>query len=406
MKIEFIPIDYDYFDLDGRNYIKVIGRNNSGKRVCIIDSCDTYFWAILKEKVKPKEIAKLIEKISKIKLDVKGRKTEVERVEQHNKKFLGKEVTALKIFATNYKDMHEIAEQLGMPEIEKRRGYDIGFISHYIIEKKLNPLCWYEIEGEIIDNTTEFNGIADSLDVDLCIKVDSLAPLKKEGFSPKVLAFDIEADEFKIGEGEIIMVSVVSDNFRKVISCKKHKELPDVEYVKDEEALLKRFAEIVKKISPDFITGYFSDGFDFPYIKARADKYKIRLNLGIDGSQIKFSRGVMTTARIDGIVHVDLLRFIQTAYSQYMSSETLSLNEVANEFLGEGKKSFEFKHSSKIKGDEWERYFEYNLQDSVLTYRLFEKLWPDILEFTRIMQEPVFDVSRNGMSRKDRKSVV
>ncbi len=400
MKIDFIPIDYDYFDFEGRNYAKIIGRDKAGKRVCIIDSCDVYFWAILKEKTKEKEINKLKGKIGKIKLHVKGRETEVEKVETHKKNFLGKEVTALKIFATNYKDLHDIADKLGMPEIEKRRGYDLGFITHYIIEKKLVPLCWYEITGEIIDNTTEFGGIANSLDVDLCIKVGSLTSIKREKFLPKVLAFDIEADEFKIGEGEILMVSMVSENFKKVITWKKcmERKIPNVECVKDEQELLKRFAEIIKKTSPDFITGYFSDGFDLPYIKARADKYKIKLDLGLDGSSIKFSRGIMTTARIKGIVHIDLLRFIQTAYSQYMSSETLSLNEVANEFLGESKKEFEFKHSSKIDGDEWIKYFEYNLHDSILTYRLFEKIWPDLSEFSRIMQEPVFDVSRNGMS--------
>ena len=27
MKFQFIPIDYDYFDFQGRNYIKIIGRN-------------------------------------------------------------------------------------------------------------------------------------------------------------------------------------------------------------------------------------------------------------------------------------------------------------------------------------------------------------------------------------------
>jgi len=398
MKTEFIPIDYDYFDFEGRNYAKIIGRDSKGKRVCIIDSCDVYFWAILKEKTKQKQIEKLIEKISKIKLNIKGRHTKVEKVEVHEKNFLGKRVTALKIFATNYKDLHDIADKLGMPEIEKRRGYDLGFISHYIIEKKLNPLCWYEIEGEIIDNTTEFGGIASSLDVELCIKLESHKSIPDRKFSPKVLAFDVEADEFKIGEGDILMISLVSENFKKVITWKKHKEIPNVEYVKNETELLKRFVEIVKKISPDFITGYFSDGFDFPYLKARADKNKVKLDIGIDGSQIKFSRGIMTTAKIDGIVHIDLLRFIETAYSQYMSSETLSLNEVANEFLGESKKDFEHKHSSKINGDEWEKYFEYNLHDSILTYRLFEKIWPDLLEFSRIMQEPVFDVSRNGMS--------
>jgi DNA polymerase I/DNA polymerase-2 len=398
MKTDFIPIDYDYFDFEGRNYAKIIGRDSKGKRICIVDTCDVYFWAILKEKIKQKAINKLIEKISKIKLDIKGRQTKVEKVELHEKHFLGKKVKALKIFATNYKDLHDIADKLGVPEIEKRRGYDLGFISHYIIERELNPLCWYEITGEVIDNTTEFNGIANSLNVDLCIKVESLAPLKKEGFSPKVLAFDVEADEFRIGEGEILMISLVTGDFKKVITWKKHKEIPNVEYVKNEKELLERFVEIIKKISPDFITGYFSDGFDLPYLKARADKNKVKLDIGIDGSSIKFSRGIMTTGKINGIVHIDLLRFIETAYSQYMSSETLSLNEVANEFLGESKKDFEHKHSSKINGDEWEKYFEYNLHDSVITYKLFEKIWPDLLEFTRIMQEPVFDVSRNGMS--------
>ncbi len=259
MKIEFIPIDYDYFDFEGRNYAKVIGRDKNGKRVCIIDSCDVFFWAILKDKVSLKQIKKLQEKIEKIKLDVKGRKTKVEKTEVHEKNFLGKKVKAIKIYATNYKDLHDIADKLGMPEIEKRRGYDLGFISHYIIEKKFNPLCWYEIDGEILNNSLEFGGIDSSLDVDLCIKVNSINEIKKENFAPKVLAFDIEADELKIGEGEILMISLVSENFKKVITWKKHKKIPYVEYVKDEAELLERFVSVVKEISPDFITGYFSD---------------------------------------------------------------------------------------------------------------------------------------------------
>lgn len=398
MKIEFIPIDYDYFDFEGKNYAKIIGRDSKGKRVCIIDSCDVYFWAILKEGLSEKQIEKLRAKIEKIQLDEKGRKTKVEKTEVHEKIFLGKKVKALKIFATNYKDMHDIADKLGMPEIEKRRGYDLGFITHYIIEKKLNPLCWYEIEGEVLSNSLEFGGIDSCLEVDLCIKANSIKQIEKENFSPKILAFDIEADDIKIGNGEILMVSLVAENFKKVITWKKNKELPNVEYVKDEAELIEKFVEYVKKISPDFLVGYFSDGFDIPYLKARADKYKIKLSLGLDGRVPKFSRGIMTTAKIDGIVHIDLMKFIETAYSQYMLSESLSLNEVANEFLGESKKDFEFKNSSKIDGDEWGKYFEYNLQDSALTYKIFQKVWPDLIEFTKIMQEPVFDVSRNGMS--------
>jgi len=398
---DFIPIDYNYFDFEGRNYARITGRNGKGKRICVVDSCNVYFWAILKENINKVRINKLIKKTEKIKLDVKGRQTKVEKVELHEKNFLGRKVKALKIFATNYKDLHDIANKLGVPEIEKRRGYDLGFITHYIIEKRLNPSCWYKISGEILDNSLEFGGIGPNLDVDSCIKANSITPAKEKDFSPKVLAFDIETDEFQIGKGKILMISLVSENFKKVITWKAEKVssgLDYVEHVKDEAELLEKFVEYVKKISPDFITGYFSDGFDLPYIKARAMKHNVKLSLGIDGTQPKFSRGRMITAKINGIVHVDLLRFIQTAYSQNMQSETLSLNEVAGEFLGESKKEFEHRHSSKIKEHEWEDYFEYNLQDSILTYNLFKKFWPDLLEFTRVMKEPVFDVSRNGMS--------
>ena len=154
------------------------------------------------------------------------------------------------------------------------------------------------------------------------------------------------------------MISLVSDNFKKVITCKKP-ELKDklnfVEHVKNEEQLLERFVHYVKSLKPDFLTGYFSDGFDMPYIKARAEFHKMKLPLGLDGSQPSFHRGAVMTCRIDGLVHVDLLKFVDTAYSQYMQSETLGLNEVALELLGEGKRDHEFKKSQAIKAPKLNR---------------------------------------------------
>jgi DNA polymerase elongation subunit (family B) len=400
MKSTFIPIDYDYFDWKGRNYVSIFGRDNSGKRVCIIDDCDVYLWAVLDSRVSEKQIEKLINKILKIQLDLKGRKTKVEKVEVKEKNFSGKAVKALKIFATNYKDLHEIANHLDFKEIEKRRGYDLGYITHYIIEKQLTPLNFYEVEGDILNNSEEFGGIDMALDVDMCIKVNSFKQIKNLNFKPKTLAFDIETDELEIGKGEILMVSLVSENFKKVLTWKKSSQKQDyVEYVEDECELLEKFVEYVKYVSPDFLVGYFSDGFDMPYLKSRASKFNLKLPLGLDGSQPIFSRGANLSAKIKGITHVDLLRFIKTAYAQYMKSETLSLNEVAKEFLGDKKKEFEFKHSSNIKENEWEKYFEYNLHDSVLTYQLFEKFWPDILEFSRTIQEPSYDLSRAGLSK-------
>ncbi len=398
MKTSFIPIDYDYFDWKGKNYAKLVGRNEKGEKICLIDSCPAYLWAILKENLKQPKINQIIGKIKTITISSKQRKTKIEKIEIKDKNFLGKKVKALKIYATNYKDLHEIASNLKFPEIENRRGYDLGFITHYIIEKQLLPLQWYEVSGELLNNSHEFGGIDMALNVSQCIKAKEINPIKEKQFSPNILAYDIETDEFKIGEGEILMISLVGKNFKKVLTWKKTKNHADyIEEVKDEAELLEKFCEYVKKTNPDFLVGYFSDGFDLPYLKARAEFHKTKLSLGIDQSQPKFSRGINLTGKINGIVHIDLLKFVKTAYSQYMQSETLSLNEVAKEFLGDTKKQFKFQHSSKIK--DWNKYFEYNLHDSVLTYQLFEKFWPDFIGFSNVIQEPIFDISRNGMSK-------
>jgi len=414
MKTQFIPIDYDYFDFNERNFIRIFGRDSGGRRICVIDSCPVYFWAILTPEAakSKKKIDKLVKKIEKIQLDVKGRHTRVEAVEVHDKNFLGRQVKALKIFATNYKDLHDIADELDFDEIEKRRGYDLGLVTHYIMEKNINPLHWYELEGEVLDNSQELGGIGMAVETDICLKADKFKEIDKdkpvEKFKPKVLAYDIETDEMKIGEGEILMISLVSENFKKIItwdkdgekSSKLSEDIKDyVEYVEDEAELIEKFVEYTKDVSPDFLVGYFSDGFDLPYIKARAEKFNMKLPLSLDGTQPRFSRGGgILTGKIKGMPHTDLWKFIRTAYSQYLNSETLSLDEVSKELLGNKKEEFKLKHSSNLREADWENYYRYNLQDSVLTHDLFMKVWRDMAEFTRIIKAPVVEVSRNGMS--------
>ena len=119
--INFIPIDYDYFDYQGRNYAKIVGRDDNGKSVCLIDSCDVYFWAIVNEGVSEKKIDNVCKKIEKIVVSNKVRQSKVLKTEVHNKNFLGKEYRAIKIFITNAKDAHDIADEIGFKEIFKRK---------------------------------------------------------------------------------------------------------------------------------------------------------------------------------------------------------------------------------------------------------------------------------------------
>jgi len=398
MESMFIPLDYDYFDWQGKNYVKIIGKNEKGKRVCIINSFEPYFWVLLKP-CSSKKTQQLIKQIEKIKIKNKTRTTVVLKTEIKDKNFLGKQVKAIKVFISNYKDGHAVADQLGNPEILCRRGYDIHLITKYIINKKVKPLTWYKVKGEILNNSLEFGGIDASLDVEYCLKANNIELADSQpSFSPKILAYDIETDEFEIGKGNILMISLVGKNLKKVLTWKPTSNKPYIETYKDEADMLEAFVEHVKKYDPDILTGYFSDGFDLPYLRARAEKNKVRLSLGLNGSQPRFSRGAMLTGKINGIIHLDLLRFIQTAYSQYLKSETLSLNEVASELLGEKKLDFNPYEHAKSKKKNWNEFAAYNLQDSVLTFKLTEKLWPDLLELTKIIEEPTFNISRAGLS--------
>lgn len=398
MQINFIPLDYDYFDWQGKNYVKIIGRDYKGRKVCIIDSFESYLWAILKQDVKEGKVKELMEKIQKIKVKSPARITRVLKTELHKKKFLSKDVTAIKIYISNYKDAHDIADKIGFKEIEARREYDIPLITKYIIDKKVKPLHWYKIEGELLNNSLEFGNLDSALDVDICLKAENIKESEKHEFSPKILAFDIETSEFEIGKGEILMISLFGKNFKKVLTWKEKGKEDYVENFKDEADMIEAFVKYIKEQNPDILVGYFSDGFDLPYLRARAEKNKVKLAVGVDNSQPVFSRGTLMTGKIKGIVHIDLLRFIQTAYSQYLQSETLSLNEVASELLNEKKLDFNPFENVRSKKIDWQEFFAYNLQDSALTYKLSDKLWPDLLEITKITQEPLFNISRAGLS--------
>ncbi|MEM3405380.1 MAG: DNA-directed DNA polymerase [Candidatus Pacearchaeota archaeon] len=390
MKISFIPLDYDYFEFENRIYLKIFGKNDEGKNCCLIDEYENFFYVLCK---KPEDLLKKIKSIKEIK-----------KAEIIKKNFLGREVEAIKVYC-NLREIENIKEKIKKfdKNIETKER-DINIITKYIIEKKLKPLFWYDIEVEFITEKDLF-GILNSLNVNFVFKIKKIYNKEKENikkFFPKVLSFDIETDNFEIGKGEILMISFVSDNIKKVLTWKHESKKDFVEYCRNEKEVIEKFQDYVKKIDPDIITGYFSDGFDFPYLRTRAEKLKINFILSRDNSKVLFSGRTEKHSKIKGRIHVDLLKFIETYYSQYLQSETLSLNEVSSELLGEKKLNFDKKNNineKKLKKEDWEDYFDYCLQDSLLTYKLFQKLWPDMLEFTRIIHEPLYNISRFGISQ-------
>ena len=398
-KVRFILYDIDYQDINGKTYIRLWGRTHDGKKCCFFDICDSFFYLIPKERV---DIKKYIEKIKKVKLNIGNRVAAVTKVEIVNKNYVGKSVKAIKIYVSNHKDVIPIKEIVkDFSETEEKLETDINFITRYILEKNVKQLQWHNAE---IESMT----IKNKIDVDITGRIKKIDFINsEETFEPSVLGFDIEVSDMDASNGEILMVSIANKRFKKVITWKHFKNKPEsVEFVKDEAELINRFKQVIKNEKPDFLVGYFSDGFDMPYLRHRADKLGIKLNLGVDGSNITFIRGVVSSTKIAGIIHIDLFKFVNNVISPSLQSETLTLNEVATELLGDkkleinlGKINKELKRTKgKLKEAEWLRYSLYNLQDSILAAKLFEKLWPNISEMTRIVEEPVWLVSRSTYS--------
>lgn len=401
MNVKFIPLDFDYFDINGKAIIRIWGRTDSGKRICVIDSTPSYFWIIPQEDI---DLERYIKKIKSVEVEHANRLARVIDVKKKKKKYLEKEVNALQVFINNPKDAKVISDIIKeFPQTRHRRELDINFITRYILDKNVKPLTWQDVEGnEILDMKYG------DPDVDIILEAEKIkeSTIQKE-FKPKILAFDIETDGFEIGKGKILMVSLADGTVRKVFTWKHFKNPPkEVEFVKDEEELIEKFLEFIKNYKPDVITGYFSDAFDFPYLRARADKFKIKMDLGLDHSNIRFIRGILPTCEIRGLIHVDIYKFVHNILAPTLQSETISLNDVAKELIGDQKVKIDLtkitkelqSSKGKLQDLELRKFTLYNLQDSVLTAKLFEKLWPNISELTKTVNEPVFDVSRTTYS--------
>ncbi|MCH7850972.1 MAG: ribonuclease H-like domain-containing protein [Nanoarchaeota archaeon] len=401
MKIKFVPIDFSSFDFEGRNIVRIIGRTENGKRICILDSYEPNFWIIMKDDSK-RAVDKVLLKLSKI--DVKDcvGSGVVLKTKVLDKKFLGKSVRVIRVYIQNHKDLGEFTKALGdMNEIEYRREMDINIITKYIKEREVEPLVWHEIEVVPL-GLEDFGGYVDFVNIDSCYSAKSFKKLKDEkAFVPKILSYDIETSEFDSSKGEILSIGIHGSKISKVFTWKKTTGGSKfLEFFKDEAAMLEGFVLFVKEYEPDILTGYFSDGFDLPYLKARSKSKKIRLALGVDSSEPVFSRGRIPTGRISGVVHVDLFRFIDAVFAQYMQTESMGLNGVAKELIGEGKDDFDFNKltTGKMTNKDWNEFFSYNLQDAVITYKLARKIWPDMVEFASILKEPLFNVTRNRMA--------
>ncbi|RME78698.1 DNA polymerase, partial [Candidatus Woesearchaeota archaeon] len=235
-----------------------------------------------------------------------------------------------------------------------------------------------------------------------CYTLKSIAQLDDTTYTqPTLLAFDIETynpnkQMSDPAQHPIIQLSLYGAGFEKVITWKDVNGYgPSVEVVENEEELLKKFAQYVNVKQPDILTGYFSDGFDFPYILKRAQKHKIKLDINLDYTSPRFGRGNQSSVEMTGIIHLDILNFIRRVTRMNLKTDSLKLDAVAQELLGEKKNEIDIENLAEY----WDNsdpklaeFAKYCLKDSQLTYEITQMLMPNIVEFVKLISLPIADI--------------
>ena len=394
-KITFFPLDINYKIENNKAVVYLFGRTTDNKQVCVMDkNFEPYFYVI------PHKGKDVEEKLNKIKVERNKELSEVVRTEKVKKRFLGKEVNAIKVYVKLPRDVPVIRDVIKDWEIlESVNEYDIRFKKRYLIDQNITPLVAVEATGEFVKHRSRVP----------VLKADKIEQKGDESLeAPRVLAFDIETyslsgKNIEPLKNPILMISFYGAKFKKVITWKKFKtKLDYVEFVKSEVELIEKFKEIINEYKPDVLTGYFSDGFDLPYIQTRADKYKIKLDIGLDFSELSVTTRRNTACNIAGINHLDIFKFIRKIIGPSMDTSAMNLNSVAAELIGEKKIDVDLDNLSAVwdkKPDELGIYCEYNLHDSYLTFKLAEKMMPNIIELVKIVGLTIPELARMGFSQ-------
>ncbi len=371
--MNFQILDADYTYRDGRPVVRLYGRDESGNSVCCsVPDFEPYFYA----KAEP-EMAGILQ----------------EKFKEHIKKiepvllyepigYFKNPVSMLKVILFDPKGVPVIRD-----EVRKIVGdvyeTDILFRNRYMIDNGLGGMGWAKAEhaGDSIDASTLSSIMITSRKVE---HVDILknAPLRNLAFDIECLPLDgaMPAPE----KSPIILLSLAFEPDFKgkktlVLVGKRTGMDGNIESCGSEEAMLRRFFEIIREYDPDILVGYNSSGFDIPYIVERIKTLnrkgaRIEPLMGRDGKSVYYKKfGNTTRVSVMGRITVDVLPLLRREFSlkQY------TLRNAAKELLETEKLDIPFLEMEsywKDDGEKLSKFIEYARRDSELALLFLLKL--------------------------------
>ncbi len=393
-KFNFYPLEIDHRIEGDTPYILLFGRTDTGSRICVKSEFYPYIWIVPKESSSFNDTLQVIKTINEV---------NIKEIIVDEKLVKGAPSQAIKVTLQTPDLVPQLRKILEDKHISFYEA-DILFTRRFIIDKDIIMFQEYIVEGEETSPLTHCK----------CILASSITQGEKTYADySKILSIDIEVYPHDTNRDQpVLMIAFSSLNFKKVLTWKRIPEKDilaggmggTIEVVDGEAELITRFKEVIREFEPDIITGYFTDGYDFPYLYTRAEKYKIKLDLGLDGSQLKFGKGARQDVRINGILHLDAFNFTKNLLHDSLKSlESLKLDEVGKALLGIGKHDVNILQLGKAwDNNDIEKLVEfckYNLQDTEIARELCIQTMPSLVEMVKVVGLSPFDVSRMSLSQ-------
>lgn len=410
MELSFQLIDCDYTMINNSPIVRLFGKTKNGKTSCVFyKNYYPYFFIQPKKNSRDEVINFLKNKFSNLILNI-------EDVE----KFLpmGYQQTKNKLIKITLRDPSQVPnvrdELVNQNFIENIFEADILFKYRFMADKKICGMKWYKAVGKSVDTTT--------VKTNYSIEADEIKETDDFGTNLKIMCIDIEAfpKEGGLPDWKKDPIAVIGITFHPdfngkeslVLVSKPVKTINNTMVFRTEEELLKELVKIVDLFDPDIITGYNINNFDFPYILERLAACKIARNIGRCKLKPATSRKIGAKFRnnVIGRIVLDVYELIKQlieketllsiSFSKATRLKRYGLDDVAKEFLGEGKT---LPHNEVIRywnGNEEEikRVIEYTKQDAYLTLKLLfkEHLLDKFIELSKISGLLMQDVLDGG----------
>ena len=296
---------------------------------------------------------------------------QIKKIEKAIKKINNVEKELWKVTCYAQEDLKKLAELL-FP-FGRCYEFDVSYVKRFLSEMDVNVFT-YLIYEDLED---------DFIQIKLC---------EEAQYNLNSLAVDIETynpgGNSNSREDPILMISYSDGEDSKVITYRKSDSKNSI-VVADEKEMIEELKKVIRTKSIDVIYGYNSAQFDFPYIRERAKRNNVNLNIGRDNSEMFITnRGMIPSILIAGRIHADVYQMVFfLARIGALKSNTYTLYDIYSETFGINKKMvnkneiWKMWDSDELRGD----LIDYCLEDSLATHKLGEKFLPIFVELAKIV---------------------